>query len=147
MECPTKLHLFAAKRIFRYLKGTIDFGMLYRKKTRSSMFLDLYGFTDSDYAGDVDDRKSTSGYVFTMGSGAISWSSKKQSIMTLSTTEAKFVAATFCAYEVIDVVYYRSEDQIADIMTKPLKPAVFMKLRNLLGVYSMKEVCDAQVLE
>ena len=55
------------------------------------------GFTDIDYAGDQDDRKSTSGYVFVLGTSAISWLSKKQPIVTLSSTEAEFVAATVCA--------------------------------------------------
>ncbi|KAL0287793.1 UNVERIFIED_CONTAM: Retrovirus-related Pol polyprotein from transposon TNT 1-94 [Sesamum angustifolium] len=55
----------------------------------------------SDYAGDIDDRKRTSGYVVMLGSGAVSWSSKKQSIVTLSTTEAKFIAATSCACQAI----------------------------------------------
>ncbi|GMP53764.1 hypothetical protein CsSME_00019138 [Camellia sinensis var. sinensis] len=64
MENPTQLHLLAAKRIFRYLVGTINFGILYRKEGNFG----LLGFTDSDYAGDPDDRRSTSGYVFMMGS-------------------------------------------------------------------------------
>lgn len=89
MENPTEVHLLAAKRIFRYLKGTADFGIWYKKVGDSSLF----GFSDSDYAGDLDDRKSTSGFVFIMGSGAVSWSTKKQQIVTLSTTEAEFVAA------------------------------------------------------
>lgn len=97
MECPKEAHLLAAKRIFRYLNGTINYGLFYRKGEGS----DLFGFTDSDYAGDLDDRKSTSGYVFMMGSGAISWSSKKQSIVTLSSTEAEFIAATTCACQAI----------------------------------------------
>jgi hypothetical protein len=59
--------------------------------------MQLYGWTDSDYVGDLDDRKSTSGYVFKVGSGVISWSSKKQPIITLSTIEAEFVAAASCA--------------------------------------------------
>ncbi|CAL5423091.1 unnamed protein product [Camellia sinensis] len=97
MEHPTELHLLAAKRIFRYLKGTTDFGILYKKGEQSG----LIGFTDSDYAGDSNDRKSTSGYIFTMGSGVISWSSRKQPIVTLSTTEAEFVAVASCACQAI----------------------------------------------
>ena len=60
IEYPTELHLLAAKRIFRYLKGTTDFGILYKKGEQSG----LIGFTDSDYAGDSNDRKNTSGYIF-----------------------------------------------------------------------------------
>ncbi|KAJ4972640.1 hypothetical protein NE237_005814 [Protea cynaroides] len=97
MENPTEKHLLAAKRIFSYLQGTKDFGLFYRKGNKS----DLFGFTDSDYAGDQDDRRSTSGYVFKLGTGAVSWSSKKQPIVTLSSTEAEFVAATVCACQAI----------------------------------------------
>ncbi|XP_048127806.1 secreted RxLR effector protein 161-like [Rhodamnia argentea] len=97
MEHPTELHMQAAKRIFRYLQGTKSFGLFHKEGAMP----DLFGFTDSDYAGDVDDIKSTFGYVFMLGSGAVSWSSKKQSIVTLSTTEAEFVAATSCDCQAI----------------------------------------------
>ena len=59
------------------------------------------GFTDIDYAGDQDDRKSTSGYIFMLGTGVISWLSKKRPIVTLSSTKAEFVAATTCACQAI----------------------------------------------
>ena len=68
MKNPTKVHLLAAKRIFRYMKGTTDFGILYKHDKNSSLF----GYSDSDYAGDPDDRKSTSGAVFMLNSGAVS---------------------------------------------------------------------------
>ncbi|XP_031287932.1 secreted RxLR effector protein 161-like [Pistacia vera] len=97
MECPTEIHLLATKRIFRYLQGTKEFGLFYKNVEKSNLF----GFTDSDYARDSDDRKSTSGYVFMMGTGAVSWSSKKQPIITLSSTEAEFVAATAYACQAI----------------------------------------------
>ncbi|RDX79474.1 hypothetical protein CR513_40102, partial [Mucuna pruriens] len=61
----------------------------------------LIGFTDCDYAGVQDNRKNTLGYVFMIGSGVVSWSSKKQPIVTLSTTKAEFVATTSCAYQAI----------------------------------------------
>jgi hypothetical protein len=68
---------------------------LYKKQPNEE--IQMYGWTGSDYAGELDDTKSTSGYVFKLGNGAISWSSKKQPIVTLSTTEAEFVAAASCA--------------------------------------------------
>ena len=60
MESPTELHLLAAKRILRYLQGTRNLGIYYKKGEKSN----LMGYTDSDYAGDQDDGRSTSGYVF-----------------------------------------------------------------------------------
>ncbi|XP_047258076.1 secreted RxLR effector protein 161-like [Capsicum annuum] len=97
MKNPTEMHLSAAKRILHYLQGKRDFGLFYKKSEK----FNLFGFTDSDYAGDQDDRKSTLGYVFMFGSGAISWLAKKQPIVTLSTTEAKFIVACACACQAI----------------------------------------------
>ncbi|CAM8971492.1 unnamed protein product [Rhodiola kirilowii] len=198
MEFPAERHMLAAKKILRYLKGTIDYGIFYKRGKVSK----LIGFTDSDYAGDVNDRKSTSGFVFMMGSGAVSWSSKKQQIVSLSTTEAEFIAGASCACQavwlrrilgelkfpqveataiycdnnsaiklsknpvlhgrskhidvryhflrdltkdgIVELMHCKSEDQIADILTKPLKIATFVKLRGLLGMRSWKEVADGR---
>lgn len=76
--------MLASKRIMKYLKGTVELGIQYRRDAK----VKVTAFTDSDYARDVDDKKSTSGYVFLLGSGIVSWSSKKQPMVTLSTTEA-----------------------------------------------------------
>lgn len=89
MHSPTKHHLGAAKRILRYVAGTMDYGIWY---SQVSIFK-LFGFTDSDWAGSLDDRRSTSGNIFTLGSGAITWSSKKQATAALSYSGAKYVAA------------------------------------------------------
>eukprot|EP00253_Pinus_taeda_P030125 PITA_30125 len=97
MERPKEAHWQAAKRILRYVKGTKRFGILYITLECS----DLIGYTDSNWAGSVDDRKSTSGYVFQMGSRAISWASKKQPIVALSTVEVEYVAATTVACQVV----------------------------------------------
>ena len=93
MERPKEAHWQAAKRILRYVKGTKRFGILYT----TSKYSDLIGYTDSDWAGSIDDRRSTTSYVFHMGSGTISWASKKQPIVALSTAEAEYVAATAAA--------------------------------------------------
>lgn len=97
MESPTEQHLAAAKRILRYVKGTSDFGIQYGRGKNAG----LVGYVDSDYAGDEDDRKSTTGYTFMFGGGAISWASKKQPIVTLSTTEAEYVAAAYGACQAV----------------------------------------------
>jgi hypothetical protein len=95
MEQPVETHMIAAKRILRYLKGTLDLGILYKRGESKN----LIAYSDSDYGGDIDDRKSTYGYVFMLGSGAVAWSSRKQPIVTLSTTEAEFIAAAHCVCE------------------------------------------------
>ncbi|KAA0031828.1 copia protein [Cucumis melo var. makuwa] len=92
MEFPTTTHLKVTKRILRYLRGTLDYGLFYS----SSKEFKLEGYCDSDWAGDTNDRKSTSGYVFFIGNTAFTWSSKKQPIVTLSTCEAEYVAAASC---------------------------------------------------
>jgi len=75
--------------MLRYIKGTFAYGIFYKHEGNE----ELLGYTDSDYAGDLEDRKSTSGFLFLLSSEAISWSSKKQPVVTLSTIEAEFIAA------------------------------------------------------
>ena len=81
---PKETHIIAVKRIFMYLKGTLDFGLWYPKGND----LTLIAYSDTDWAGCVDDRKSTSGTAFFVGGCLVSWSSKKQSSMSLSIAEA-----------------------------------------------------------
>ncbi|CAH9119565.1 unnamed protein product [Cuscuta europaea] len=97
MHNPTKQHLGAVKRIMKYISGTLEYGIQY---TRVKEF-NLRGYTDSDWAGCVDDRKSTSGSVFDLGSDAITWSSKKQETVALSTSEAEYVAARAAAKQAL----------------------------------------------
>ncbi|XP_075105094.1 secreted RxLR effector protein 161-like [Nicotiana tabacum] len=89
MHKPSKHHLGAAKRILRYIAGTINFGLWY---SRCSSF-NLYDFSDSDWAGSLDDRKSVSGNFFTFGSAVITWSSKKQATSALPSSEAEYVTS------------------------------------------------------
>lgn len=193
MAKPTQLHLQAAKRFLRYLRSTINCGIWYKRGGAGEVQV----YTDSDFAGDVDSRKSTTGYVFLLNGAAVIWSSKKQSIVTLSTTEAEYVAASACACQAIwfkrilkelgyniegstviqcdntstiklsknlvfhgrckhigvrfhflrDLVnegamsleYCSSQEQVADIFTKPLTRERFETLRSNLGVCSVED--------
>ena len=90
MHNPGKDHWSAVKWIFGYLKGTSDIGLVFDKTTTN----DVVGFVDSDYGGDLNRRRSLSGYIFTLCNGAISWKATLQSIAALSTTEAEYIAAT-----------------------------------------------------
>jgi hypothetical protein len=188
MERPTEMHLSTVKRILRYLKGTVNYEVIYKKEEK----VRLIGWSYSNYVGDTDDWKSTSRYVFMIGNGAISWSSKKQPIVTLSTIEAEYVATTSCYCQgvwlrmilshlcedqreatvvycdnnssiklsknpvmhgrskhidvrfhflrdltkdgITELKHCNSQDQLADIMIKPLKLEAFCKLRAKLGV-------------
>ncbi|KAA0041382.1 Retrovirus-related Pol polyprotein from transposon TNT 1-94 [Cucumis melo var. makuwa] len=188
MHCASELHLKAAKRVIRYVKGTSDFGV---KFTRGKEFK-LIGFSDSDWGSSIDDMRSTLGYCFTLSSGVFSWSSKKQEIVAQSTAEAEFIAATATANQAlwlrkilldldlkqkksteilvdnkaaiaishnpvfykktkhfniklfflrevqksgeVILVYCKTEDQVADILTKPLPTCKFEFLRSKLGV-------------
>ena len=80
----------------RYLRGTSDYCITYN---RSSEFVCRY--VDSDFAHDLDKRRSTSGYVFTLAGGAISWMSKLQNIVSLSTTEVEYIAALHSCKEAV----------------------------------------------
>eukprot|EP00253_Pinus_taeda_P025131 PITA_25131 len=105
MSKPGKEHWTSMKRVFRYLRGTSDYGLCYQGRLRLDRVLDIHGFVDVDCAGDLDQRRSTSGYVFNLFGGAvswmISWMSKKQSVVALSTTEAEYMAATHACKEVV----------------------------------------------
>ena len=84
---PTKTHWSCVKRVIRYLKGTIDFGI-----TFSGSDLSLVGYCDSDWGGELDERRSTSGYVFSLNDGPIAWGSRLQSFSELSSAGAEYVA-------------------------------------------------------
>jgi hypothetical protein len=94
---PKESHVLAMKRIFRYIKGTKEFGLLYPKKKR----LSLIAYTDADWAGCIDDRRSTSGVAFYLSEFLVSWLSKKQSSVSLATAEAEYIAATTCCTRVL----------------------------------------------
>ncbi|XP_047329780.1 uncharacterized mitochondrial protein AtMg00810-like [Impatiens glandulifera] len=86
-----------AKRILRYLKGTKTQGIEFKKESECK----LVGYTDSDWVGSIDDRKSISGYIFCLGSNVISWSSRKQKFVALSSAEVEYIACTNAACEAV----------------------------------------------
>ncbi|KAL2228844.1 UNVERIFIED_CONTAM: Retrovirus-related Pol polyprotein from transposon TNT 1-94 [Sesamum indicum] len=105
MSNPGVMHWKAVKWILRYLRGTKDRALLFGKGK-----LILFGFVDADFAGsDYDRRRSTMGYVFTYSGTAISWVSKLQKVVTLSTTEAEYVAVTEAAKELIWLQHFLGE--------------------------------------
>jgi hypothetical protein len=185
-------HLKATNRILRYLKHTQGVGLWYSKGAR----FELVGYSDSDYAGDKVERRSTSGTYQLLGRSLVSWSSKKQNSVALSTAEAEYIAIGNCAQILwikatlkdfgikfrkvpllcdnesvmkltnnlvqhqrtkhIDIRHHfirdhqqkgdicienvDTEDQLADIFTKPLDEKKFYKLRNELNILDLSNI-------
>ena len=189
---PSDSHWSAVKRIMRYLKGTLKLGLLYKCNNGG----ELVGFSDADWAGDLNDRKSTSGYIFLVSGSVVSWKSKKQSCVALSTAEAEYMSLASAAQEAIwmrrlindimndednkstkatiiyednqsaismsrnpqyhgrakhidikfhfvreqvtenhiELIYCKSEDMVADILTKAICGPQFKRLRGMMGM-------------
>jgi hypothetical protein len=198
MEKPQECHLNAVKRVLRYIKGTVDHGVLLPKKSKSNTSVEVHGYTDSDFSGDQDEKKSTAGYIFMIEGASISWSSKKQSIVALSSCEAEYVAASYAACQAawiemlleelkimepkniklfvdnksainlvnhpvchgrskhierryhflrdqvnkgkVEIRYCKTEVQLADIFTKPLKKVRFEELKGSIGMRSLENM-------
>jgi Reverse transcriptase (RNA-dependent DNA polymerase)/Integrase core domain/GAG-pre-integrase domain len=188
-SAPGVQHMTAVKRILRYLKGTAHYGLVYSPCTEDHDYLE--GYSDANW-GSSEDRRSTGGFVFFLGSAAISWSSKKQPTVALSSTEAEYMAITQATKESIwlqrlineisypidkitllhadnqgcialaknpqfharskhidiqhhfirekveseeiDLVFCRTEDMIADIMTKALGGQKHWRFTSLMGI-------------
>ena len=193
MHCASEIHFQAAKRIVRYVKGTIDYGLRFCQVKNFT----LHGYSDSDWAGCIDDMRSTSGYCFSFGSAIFSWCSKKQEVIAQSTAKAEYVVVAAAVNQYlwirklmanlfmeqkestqilvdnqaaisiannpvfhgktkhfklklyflrqiqkegeIQLVYYKTESQNADILTKLLPKARYEFLRQRLGVCSSKD--------
>ena len=112
-SCPTEAHLTAVKQIYRYLKGTIGIYIKYERSTDNS----LVGFSDADWAGDLNDRHSTTGNLFMMSGAAVDWLSKKQPVVALSTTEAEYIALCSATQETVWL-----NRLLTDIKAPPQKP-------------------------
>lgn len=93
----SEIHWTAIKRIIKYLIGTSTFGILFQKGEQHS----LIGFSDADFAGDFETRKSTSGYVYKYSNAPITWTSRRQQSVSVSTTEAEYIAASEACKEAI----------------------------------------------
>ena len=125
MHDPREPHLVALKRILRYLQGTLDLGLLLRPSTSS----DLVVYTDADWAGCPDTRKSTSGYAVFLGDNLISWSSKCQNTVSRSSAEAEYRAVANGVSEASWLCQLLSE------LHAPLRRATLIYCDNISAVY------------
>jgi hypothetical protein len=101
MSKPWKEHWTTIKRVFMYLHGTTNYGLCYQGRIGLKIVVDIHGFVDADWVGDLDHRRSTSGYVFNLFGGAISWMRKRQAIVALSTTKFEYMETTDASKEAI----------------------------------------------
>ncbi|HVX00074.1 MAG TPA: Ty1/Copia family ribonuclease HI [Candidatus Babeliaceae bacterium] len=98
---PGKVHWNAVKRVLRYLNGSVNRKLVYGGRNSRQMDPELIGYCDADWASNVDDRRSVTGYVFMLAGSAISWKTKKQPTVALSSVEAEYMAATQATKEAI----------------------------------------------
>ncbi|GJY85852.1 retrovirus-related pol polyprotein from transposon TNT 1-94 [Tanacetum coccineum] len=171
---PTEKHLHAIKRIFKYLRGTINRGLWYPKDS----FIALTAYVDADHAGCQDTRQSTSGCMQLLGDKLVSWSSKRQKSAAISSTKAEYIALSGCLLlpyaatmfnildkkhieirfhfikeqvenEVVELYFVNIEYQLADIFTKALGRETIKFLINKLGMRSftseiLKQLADEE---
>jgi hypothetical protein len=149
MENPGKEHWVAVKWVLRYLRGTSDYCITYNNGREL-----VCGYVDSDFAGDLDKRRSISGYVFTLAGGSVSWMSKLQNIVSLSTTEAEYVVASHACKEAVwlkglfgefgrmhDKVKLLCDSQSAILLAK--NPAYHNKTKHIpIKYHFLRQVID-----
>ena len=146
MSKPGKEHWTVVKRVFRYLHGTSDYGLCYQGRSGLERMLDICGFVDANWVGDLDQRRSTSGYVFNLFGGEISWMSKKKSIVALSNTEEEYMATNHAIKEAIwlqrlcssmglvqGAIRIDNDSQSAIFFAK--NPAYHSKTKHIYGQY------------
>ena len=109
MSRPGKNHLNAGKRILRYLQGTSEYGLQYKRNRNENGKITISAYSDSDWGGDSEDRKSTTGYVVFINDNLVSWNTKKQATVALSTAEAELMAAAEVIKEVLWMKYILNE--------------------------------------
>ena len=128
-------HWRAAKKVMRYLQGTKSYMLIYRQTDN----LDVVGYSDTDFAGCVDSRKSTSGYIFIMAGGAVSWRSVKQTLIATSTMEAEFVSCFEATTQGVWLKSFITGLRVMDSISRPLRifcdnsAAVFLVKNNKSG--------------
>jgi hypothetical protein len=119
MEDPHEDHLIAVKHILRFVAGTSDVGVFYPK--RNGDRAELQGYSDSDLAGDLDNRKSTTGVLFFHGRSPISWQSTKQRVVALSSCEAEYIATATAAYQGVWLARLLLELRDAEVQVQVLR--------------------------
>ncbi|XP_047171995.1 secreted RxLR effector protein 161-like [Vigna umbellata] len=130
MNNPKKSHMLATKRLLRYVKGIVDFGILFQPRRQKADVegLELVGFTDSDHGGDCVERKNMSSYIFMLNGSLISWCSKKQPMVALSSCEVEYIAGSYAACQGVWL-----EEVLKELMI-PMKAPLELKIDNVSAI-------------
>ena len=128
MNKPSSERMSAAKRILRYIKGTSSFGLRYERGKEN---YSIQGFSESDFARNSDDQKTTTGQLFFMGNSTITWNTVKQNVVALSPCEAEYIAASAPSCQGIWII--RFVEEILNIKVRPFKLYVDNKLAIALS--------------
>jgi hypothetical protein len=129
MQRPTAEHMAALKRVLRYVADTVNYDCFYRQGKDGAR---LIGYSDSDYAGDINNSHSTSDVLFFLGSSLVSWHSLKQRMVVMSSCEAEYVAATSAATQGVWLAWL-----LADLRQEVVKP-VELRVDNQSALALMK---------
>lgn len=198
MDKPQECHLTVVKRVMRYIKGTVDHGVLMVRQKKTITYAEVYGYTDFDFSGDQDEKKSIVDYIFMIEGILISWSSRKQSIVAFSSCEVEYVAILYAACQAawiemlleelkimepkqmkmfndnksaidmgnhpvchdrskhierrchfmrdqvnkgkLELEHCKTERQLVDVLTKPLKKVRFDELKRSIGMRSLENM-------
>lgn len=139
MAKPQECHLAVVKRVLRHIKVTIDHSVLMPRQKKTITYVEVYGYTDSNFSGDHDEKKSITGYIFIIEGTPISWSSRKQSIMALSSCEAEYMVASYvtCHATWIDMLLEELK------LMEPKKMKLFVDNKSIIDLLN-HPVCHGQ---
>ncbi|XP_068336574.1 secreted RxLR effector protein 161-like [Pyrus communis] len=139
MHCPTNKHCGTAKRVLRYITGTLDYGLEYVKEKNAV----LIGFCYSDWGGSINDSKSTSGYAFSFGSRVFSWAFAKQNCVALSTQKAEYISASKATAQAIWLRFVLEDFKELHVGATPLQcdnTAAIAIIKNLVFHQKTKHI-------
>jgi hypothetical protein len=140
MATPTKPHMIAAKHVLRYLKGTANMALVYKGSAVSDLRQVLRGYADANYGGDLDTRRSTTGYLFLLNGASVSWESRLQQTVALSSMESEYMSLASAAQQAIHLRLKLSEmgypQQTKTVIFEDNQPAIHVATNPVTSVKS-----------
>ncbi|XP_050890480.1 secreted RxLR effector protein 161-like [Lathyrus oleraceus] len=128
MEKPQECYLTAVKRVLRYIKVTINHGVMMPKQNKTNTYAKVYGYTNSNFSEDHDEKKSIAGYIFMIEGAPRSWSSRKQIVVDFSSCKSKYMATSYVACQASWIEMLLEELKIM----KPKKMKLFVDNKSVV---------------